>query len=399
MKKTLAAIIVSSVASTALAVTPSTDVYIASVGHGQGACIGSVCSQWRTDVWIHNPSSSTTAAVTVYFLARGQANTSPTGKSVTVQPGATAEIKDIVGTGLFNLDPAFGALRLTSNTSVLVTGRIYDANVVTNQGTGTAGQFFAGSPANLSIGAGQSTTLIGLAQDAAGNNRTNFGFVETSGNSATVTVTKVDGSGTTLATKQYTLAAREAIQVPITDVGGALGTNQRLIAAVTAGTGRVLAFGSVLDNHTGDPSTVDMSTAGAGGATSGSFDGVVYSADGSAVDGGVELTIDPSGLSSYTGVASLACGSFSYVVDFFDTPAQAVAIGGDGSFSTQVTLDYTNSTNTGTAFSITWTLSGVLAPTGVLTGTLTSDTSGGTGDDAGCNGTEDRPWRAGWTGQ
>ena len=61
------------VAASALAVAPATDVYLASVGHGQGACVDGICSEWATDAWIYNPSS-TSATVTIAFLPRGGAN-------------------------------------------------------------------------------------------------------------------------------------------------------------------------------------------------------------------------------------------------------------------------------------------------------------------------------------
>lgn len=378
------------VAASALAVAPATDVYLASVGHGQGQCPGGICSQWVTDAWIYNPSSST-ASVTIAFLPRGGANPSPTTVQTSVAAGETKELKDIIY-NQFGLDPAFGALRFTSTTAVVVTGRIFDSNVVTNKGTGSAGQFFPGLPAQLAIGMGQSTNLIGMAQDQAGTVRANFGFVETTGNTATVEVKKIGSNGSTLATNSYTLAGREARQLSITDVGGPLGTNQRLQVTVTSGTGKVLAFGSQLDNLTGDPYTVEMVTAlASGGSTTGIFDGIVLTADGQYVDGGIDLAIDSTGILSYSGLAGLPCG---WVLDFFATPLQPIAIAGDGTFSTSVTIG----SYPGTTFSVTWTLSGTLGSNGVLTGTLRSNTSGGTGDDATCNGIVDRPWRAGWTG-
>ena len=211
-------------------------------------------------------------------------------------------------------------------------------------------------------------------------------------------VTKVDSSGATLASKSYTLGAYEPRQYGITDVGGSLGTNQRLLATVTSGTGKVLAFGSQVDNRTGDPYTVDMVTPlGTGGGTTGTFDGVVWTADSQYVDGGVELAVDGTGLLGYDGVAGIPCGSsLSYVVDFYDSPMQAIAIGSNGSFSTQVTHTYSDTT--GDLFSTTWTLSGTVGSNGVISGTLRSDTSGGSGDNIACNAIIDRPWKAGWTG-
>lgn len=383
------------VASVAVAVTPAVDVYLPSVGHAQGACPGGICSQWRTDVWIYNPGTAA-ATVQVYFLRRDTENTAPPSQSVTVAAGETKEYVDIVYS-LFNLDGVYGALRFVSTVPVVVTGRIYDENVQTNKGTGTAGQFFAGLSAQAAIGNGESTELIGLAQDSAQLWRSNFGFVETAGAAATLEVKRLDATGTSLATKTYSLRAREAKQFSITDIGGPLGANQRVTVKVTGGTGKVLAFASRLDNRTGDPSTVEMTTKPAAAAnTTGRFDGIVLTPDGTMVDGGVELTVSNLGLTGYTGVCGLPCGAESFVVEFFATPGTPISIGSDGSFSNEVDIPY--GTSSTTYFTIHWTFAGTLGANGVLSGTVRSVTTGGTGSWASCNGTVDRNWRAGWTG-
>jgi hypothetical protein len=166
--------------------------------------------------------------------------------------------------------------------------------------------------------------------------------------------------------------------------------------SVVSGSGKVLMFGSRIDNRTGDPSTVEMTTKPGGASSTGVFDGIVLTSDGEYIDGGVELAIATGGITSYSGLAGLPCGStLSYVTDFFKTPSSPIAIASDGTFSDQVTLTYKDGATT--LFSITWTFSGTLA-SGVLTGNLRSNTSGGTGDNAACNAIVDRAWRAGWTG-
>jgi len=383
------------VASVALAVTPAVDVYLPSVGHAQGACPGGICSQWRTDVWIYNPANAA-ATVEIQFLRRDTENTSPPTRTVTVAAGETKEYTDIVYS-LFNLDGVYGALRFVSSTPVVVTGRIYDENVVTNKGTGTAGQFFAGLSAQSAIGTGESTELIGLAQDSAQLWRSNFGFVETAGAAATLEVRRLDATGTTLATKTYSIRARESKQFSITDIGGPLGANQRVTVRVTSGSGKVLAFASRLDNRTGDPSTVEMTTKPAAAAnTTGVFAGIVLTPDGTMVDGGVETTISNLGLTGYAGVCGLPCGTDSFIVEFFANPSSPIAIGSDGSFSTETDISYGDSTTT--YFSIHWTFAGTLSSNGVLSGTVRSVTTGGSGSWAACNGTVTRAWRAGWTG-
>jgi hypothetical protein len=401
MKTLIAALCIVLVATSALAVAPGKDAYLVSVGHAQGACTGGVCSQWRTAVWIHNPSTTTTANVTMYFLERNKENATPVQQSFSVAAGETKEYLDAVLSPL-GVDGKYGGIRVTSDINVVVTGRIYDENVPsTKGGTGTSGQFFAGLPPSMAIGNGGTTDILGLRQDtgtACGTWRSNFGFQEVTGSSCTVQVQRIDANGTVLATKSYTIEGRAQRQYAITDIGGTLppGPNQRIHATVTAGSGKVLMFGSRIDNCTGDPSTVEMSAAAAALAPStGLFDGIVFSADGSYIDGGIETVITSSGLTGFAGLAGLPCGSDSYVVDYAATAATPIPLGPDGSFSVEATIPYSDGTST--VFTTVWTLAGTLAADGAIHGTLSSNTTGGAGNWVSCNAVVARNWRAGWT--
>jgi hypothetical protein len=77
----LAVLIVAAVAGAAV---PGTDVYLVSVGHTPGVCVGGVCAQWRTDAWVFNPSATQSAVVDIVFLPRGGANPAWTKVTVTV---------------------------------------------------------------------------------------------------------------------------------------------------------------------------------------------------------------------------------------------------------------------------------------------------------------------------
>jgi len=403
MKTRLAALCLALAAASALAVTPGTDLYLVSVGHAQGSCVGTpaVCAQWRTGVWIHNPSATTTANVTMYFLERNKANPTPVQQAITVAPLETKEYLDAVLVPL-GVDGKYGGIRVTSDIEVVVTGRIYDENVPsTKGGIGTTGQFFAGLPPSMAIGNGESSDIIGLAQDATGSTgvwRTNFGFQEVTGESCTVQVQRIDANGNVLATKTYAIEGRAQRQYAITDVGGGFGLNHRLRFTVASGAGKVLVFGSRIDNKSGDPSTVEMTAAaGVAAPTTGLFDGIVFTPDGLLIDGGIETVITSSGLTGFSGISGLPCGEDSYIVDFSATAASPIALGSDGSFQGEATIPYSDGAST--VFTTAWTLAGTLGEDGAIHGTLTSDTTGGAGDWAACNGTVVRDWRAGWTGQ
>jgi hypothetical protein len=408
MRTPLAALCLVLVAGTALAVAPGQDAYLVSVGHAQGSCVGTpaVCAQWRTAVWIFNPSTTTTANVTMYFLERNKANPTPVQQNIAVAPLETKEYLDAVLTPL-GVDGKYGGIRVTSNIDVVVTGRIYDANVPsTKGGIGTTGQFFAGLPPSMAIGNGESSDLVGLAQDATGSTgvwRSNFGFQEVTGESATVQVQRLDGNGNVVGTKTYTIEGRAQRQYAITDVGSGFGLNQRLRFTGTGGTGKVLVFGSRIDNKSGDPSTVEMTAdAAAAAPATGLFDGIVFTPDGLLIDGGIEAVITSSGLTGFAGISGLPCGTEgSFVVDFSATASSPIPLGVDGSFSAQATIPYSNGQTT--VFTTAWTLAGTLGTDGAIHGTLTSNTSGGilSGgiDYSQCNGSVARDWRAGWAGQ
>jgi hypothetical protein len=279
----------------------------------------------------------------------------------------------------------------------VVTGRIYDSNVQTNLGVGTAGQFFAALPAAAAIAAGESTQLVGLSQNAAdGSWRCNFGVVETGSGPASVEVRLYDGDGgdgTTVWSRD--LVPHQVQQVSLWSTAGAVGSNQRLEVRVTGGTGRVLAFASLIDNRTGDPSTVEMVTQRTSAPTTGIFSGVVWTPEGLRVDGGIELRVDEDGLVAFSGLAGIPCGEDLFSVDFFTAPVNPINIGADGSFSAQLSVTY----NDGSIplFSVDWQLEGNRSHNGVLSGTLTAEVSDAVGGWAVCEGSSERLWSAGWT--
>ena len=244
-------------ATAALALQEATEEFLVSVGRGQGACPGGVCAEWRTAVWITNPSTTASALVEIAFLRRGQSNTSPAVVNVVIGPNASQQYADIFNDH-FQLDGVFGALRLRSNIPIISFARTYDSNVHTNKGVGTAGQDLPGLAFENGIPSGKSTFVAGLAQDSAGTWRSNFGLVEIVGQSCTVRADVLDSTGNVLGTKTYQVLPFEAMQPSITDIGAPLGTNQRVQLSVVNGNGGIIAFGSLVDNATGDPTTSDQ---------------------------------------------------------------------------------------------------------------------------------------------
>ena len=263
MRKILAVLFVVMVAGSALATVPGTDLYVPAVGHGLGQVVDGVQAWWRGDVWVFNPSTTQPATVDIFLLLRNQGNPNPAVRRITVNAGETRYLPDIVF-NTFGLDNTYGGLRIVSSISVVVSGRSYDANVkVERKSQGTAGQFFSGVPTDLAIGLGDATDVIGLDQDGvqtSGTWRSNLAFVETTGNSVDLTISRIDSNGTQLGSIGYHLEGRQVSQINyvITSIVNTTGTNQRIRVAVTGGSGRVIANASRMDNRTGDPATIEM---------------------------------------------------------------------------------------------------------------------------------------------
>ena len=409
MRRTLVVALAMLCTGTVLAVTSAQESFLLSVGRGKGSCVTvgaqQVCAQWRTTVWIHNPSATQSATVDIFFLER-KVNTAPTSRRVTVAPKETREFTDIFKDtfGFAESDVKFGALRFVSDQDVAVSGRIYDSNVTVvgkeGLGAGGAGQFFAGMAKALGLGNGSTTGLVGLAQSS--NFRSNFFVLETTGNGVTFQVKRLDGNGNELGSFTDTLGAYEARQYnevlknkfSATDV-----TNQRLAVSVTGGSGALLVGASVIDNRTGDPSTLEMETAGGVAPTTGVFEGVVRDSTGQYVNGGVALAIGSAGITSVTGSSNITCQDFYTSLDFNQGFSSApIAIQADGSFTTTYTIaDYQDPISGQNVLTVVWTLAGQRAASGVFTGTLSSQVTAASGDYSSCLSANDQSsWRAAW---
>ncbi|MGD1148772.1 MAG: hypothetical protein ABR961_12580 [Thermoanaerobaculaceae bacterium] len=380
-------------AGTALATVPVTDQYLPALGHANGAAVNGVLPAWRGDVWIFNPSATQSATVTIYLLLRA-ANPNPTSLVQVVAPGDTIYLPDVIF-NTFGQNNLYAGLRFLSTIPVLVTAESYVANVVTSLGTGTSGQFFSGIPASWALGLNDSTDMPGFDQDGTGTTgrfRSNLAVVETTGNPVNYNVQIYDGSNNLIGTKAYSLDVRQVGQTNtvITDVTGGTGTNERVHIVVTGGTGQLIAVGSRIDNTTGDPSTIDMESIHNWGV----FDGVVFDAAiGTGVDGGIELQISDQVLTNYDALGDLCTATDSPATGDVspDNGNSNVPIA-NGTFTTTVSISYG-----GGIFTTVWTLTGTRGADGIWTGTLSGNTTGGTGANAGCNGVSTQNWRAAWT--
>jgi len=282
-----------------------TDVFLPSIGRKAGAA----SSQWYTTVWIHNPSSSA-ATVRIYFMERGVPSLTPVHVNDTVPAGDTRRYANIVE-DVFHVQK-FGALRFVSATPILVTCRMYNLPPG-GEDKDTQGQDSPGIPASLAIGAGESTTLLGVYQTAPKDDsqfRYNFGWVETTGGTANVRVTPFaeDGSPAGPAKDFPPTGAYEPRYYAIEDLLPINATNLRLKVEVTGGTGKIVATGAGVANRSNDATTFEMQFAD------------------TALDGGGAFTLPYSGTVSSSSTAFFVTNSGS------GTAIQGSASGGYGVF-------------------------------------------------------------------
>ncbi len=232
-----------------------TDLFLPNVGRQAGV----FPSNWYTTVWINNPGAAA-ATARIYLLERGTVNLSPPWVDVLVAPGDTEKFENVVES-LFHKQ-VFGALRVTCGTQRLtVTSRVYSKGAGAGE-KDSAGQDFAGVPANFAIGAGEKTQMLGVYQTqpaAASDYRFNFGMVETTGNTANVRVTAYDENNASQGSTDVTVRAYSQGQWAFKDRFPSVSTeNVRLEVQVTSGTGKVIAYGSGITNGSQDPTSFEM---------------------------------------------------------------------------------------------------------------------------------------------
>ncbi len=225
---------------------PVTWVWVPVASHGAGAN----ASQWRTDLGVLNPGSAA-ATVNVRFHASDGVKST----TVPVPAGSQSILVDVVdqlgGTGS-------AALEVQADQSVIVTSRTYSeiSGTASCFPGGTLGQDYPSTASADGLGAGESAWLPQLVETTRA--RSNIALTNTGTTAASVAVTLFDGSGVEVGAYAVELGVGEwqqdnrpyATRFGRTDLA-------RGYARVTVTTGSgVLAFASVVDNITNDPTTV-----------------------------------------------------------------------------------------------------------------------------------------------
>lgn len=210
-----------------------------------GSVAGAFGTRFVSDVRIGNPGTST-ARTTLFFTPSGaDGATTFSAVRLEVPPGETVALDDIVAS-LFH-ESGTGAIEIRGDApSLVVASRIYNATA-----SGTYGQFVRVGDSVASLESEVTLEILHLSNGPA--SRSNLGVTEVGGGSGTIEVRLVDASGTPLGLETVELAPFSHLQMPL--LGGPAGTPSEAFRAevrVVAGDARVVAYGSVVDNVSGD---------------------------------------------------------------------------------------------------------------------------------------------------
>jgi hypothetical protein len=209
-------------------------------------------TNFHSDVRVYNGGTSPVTVTPTFYPQGGGAPVAAPAFAI-----AAGEVKavDNVLPSMFNTTGGGSIVFTTSAPSNLVTtGRTY-----TNADAGgTFGQFIPGVAPQQGIGAGDPSLQI-LQLEESNNFRSNLGLAELTGNPVHVKITAIVPDSKVAASTELDLAANEFRQL-----GSILGTmypgqnvyNARIQVQVLSGSGRVTAYGSVIDNFSKDPTYV-----------------------------------------------------------------------------------------------------------------------------------------------
>lgn len=221
-----------------------------------------------TDLVLFHPGEGT-ASVSLSFRPFGGGE--PTTQALSLAPGQSRLLVDLVGAGLFGLESGAGSVAIASDLPILADARIYNRQARGPEATGTAGQEMPAVAGGLVPCA--TARMLGLEKSLAF--RTNLGLANLATVPATVRLALLNKDGGPVATTTVALAPLQSTQ--LNDVlgttfglaafpGGAL--DATLVsescggAALAADGGPVALYASRVDNVSGDPTTLLAETIG-----------------------------------------------------------------------------------------------------------------------------------------
>jgi CubicO group peptidase (beta-lactamase class C family) len=221
-----------------------TESWVPAIAHTQG--VGD--SIWRSDVGLLNRSPLSNTVRLRYHGGAQQIDV-----EFLLSPGESRTIPDVVD--WFGLN-GFGPLQVFSAEALTVTSRTFNQSL-----DGTFGQSLDGVTATGGLEAGESVVLMQLREDATA--RTNIGIHNQWRKPARVDIALHDADGALITAHSRDIPAQQTVQLnrPFRRLGSRSDIETGY-AVVTVLEGQdIYAYGSVIDNATGDPTAIPMKRA------------------------------------------------------------------------------------------------------------------------------------------
>lgn len=211
---------------------------------------GEAGSNWRSKLALLNRSGSSSQVTLTYVRGSG----GPLSQAVTLANGQLTAWDDVAVTLFGVTADSSGAVKVDSAQPLIVTARTYNAST-----SGTFGQFLPGVDESEALAPGQTGVISQLAKTA--DFRTNVGFVNLGASTCQARVTLRDTSGSAIGSQRtVSVPATGWKQDNDTFSNAGAGTRPNAYATVeilTSGC-ELWGYGSVVDNRTGDPTTIPM---------------------------------------------------------------------------------------------------------------------------------------------
>lgn len=247
--------VVDNVTSDPLAVTPVQPALISATRYvipGIADLIGG--NNFHSDLRIFNGGTAT-ARVSATFYPQNNGTVTPAPSTITIAPGETKAFDNVLPS-LFKVTGTGGSVVLTTDapSSLVATARTY-----TNAPDGgTFGQFIPGVTSKDGVGLGERPMQI-LQLEESAQFRSNVGLAELTGNPAHVRLSLYIPDSKVAGVVETDLGPNQFLQIGrlfASVYGNDSIYNGRVTVEVTSGSGRVTAYGSVIDNRSSDPTYV-----------------------------------------------------------------------------------------------------------------------------------------------
>jgi len=218
---------------------------VAAAAHTKGA--GG--SRWVTDLSIANPGE-VEAEVTVHVQRWRSDSVNPEPRTWELMAGYSIELNDVLASE-FAID-GNATLRIESDRPVVTVSRTYN-----DTPSGTFGQFARALPLGHAIG----DEIVGhlLMLEDSPRFRTNIGVANLSDHAISVEIELIAADGTDIGTEILNLPSLRSVQRfrMIRDFTTSAVEGARATVRVLTPDSRVMAYATVIDNQTGDPTYIE----------------------------------------------------------------------------------------------------------------------------------------------